>query len=67
MTLEERLNRIIKEQGITKTEFAHRIGVTENYIFILTGNSRSMGKAKVISPMLAKVIGLSSAMTRIGY
>lgn len=58
MTLEERLNRIIKEQGITKTEFAHRIGVTENYIFILTGNSRRMGKAKVISPMLAKVIGL---------
>lgn len=58
MTLEERLNRIIKEQGITKTEFAHRIGVTENYIFILTGNSRRMGKTKVISPMLAKVIGL---------
>ena len=58
MTLEERLNRIIKEQGITKTEFARRIGVTENYIYILTGNSRRANKAKVISPMLAKVIAL---------
>lgn len=58
MKLEERLNHIIKEQGITKTEFARRIGVTENYIYILTGNSRSASKAKVISPMLAKVIAL---------
>lgn len=58
MTLEERLNHIVKEQGITKTEFARRIGVTENYIYILTGKSRSSNKTKVISPMLAKVIGL---------
>lgn len=58
MTIGDRLNRIIKEQGITKTEFAHRIGVTENYIYILTGKSRSANKTKVISPMLAKVIGL---------
>lgn len=46
MTLEERLNHIIKEQGITKVEFARRIGVTENYVYILTGNSRSANKAK---------------------
>ena len=58
MKLEERLNHIVKEQGITKTEFARRIGVTENYIYILTGKSRSANKTKVISPMLAKVIGL---------
>ena len=58
MTLEKRLNQIIKEQGITKTAFARRIGVTENYIYILTGNSRRVGKDKVISPILAKVIGL---------
>ena len=58
MTLEERLNRIIREQGITKAEFARRIGVTENYVYILTGKSRRVGKSKVISPMLAKVIAL---------
>ena len=58
MTLEERLNQIIKEQGITKAEFSRRIGVTENYIYILTGNSRNANKTKVISPMLAKVIAL---------
>ena len=58
MTLEERLNHIVKEQGITKTEFARRIGVTENYIYILTGKSRCCFISKVISPMLAKVIGL---------
>ena len=58
MTLEERLNQIIKEQKITKADFARRIGVTENYIYILTGNSRSTSKAKTISPMLARVIAL---------
>ena len=58
MTIGDRLNRIIKEQGITKTEFARRIGVTETYIYILTGNSRNTNKAKVISPMLAKIIAL---------
>ena len=58
MTIGDRLNRIIKEKGITKTEFAHRLGVTENYIYILTGNSRNANKTKVISPVLAKVIAL---------
>ena len=57
MTLEDRLNQIIKEQGISKAEFARRIGVSMNYVYILTGNSRpGNNQNKVISPMLAKVI-----------
>ena len=57
MTLGDRLNQIIKEQGISKSEFARRIGVSMNYVYILTGNSRPGTKQnKVISPMLAKVI-----------
>ena len=36
-TLGERLNQIITEQKITKAEFAKRVGITENYIYILTG------------------------------
>ena len=36
-TLGERLNQIIAEQKITKAEFAKRVGITENYIYILTG------------------------------
>ena len=58
MILEDRHNHRIKEQGITIKEFARRIGVTENYFCILTGNSRRVSKTKVISSMLAKVIGL---------
>ena len=50
---------IINEQSITKAEFARRVGITENYIYILTGNSRPNNKQnKVISPMLAKIIAL---------
>ena len=41
MTLADRLNKIISEQKITKREFASRLGVTENYIYILTTNSPS--------------------------
>lgn len=38
LTLADRLNQSITEQKITKAEFVHRLGVTENYICILTGN-----------------------------
>lgn len=59
MTLSDRLNKIIDEQNISKIEFARRIGVTKNYIYILTGNSRKdTDQNKVISPMLAKVISM---------
>ena len=59
MTLSDRLNKIIEEQNISKVEFARRIGVTKNYIYILTGNSRKdTDQNKVISPMLAKVISM---------
>lgn len=59
MTLSDRLNKIIEEQNISKVEFARRIGVTKNYIYILTGNSRKdTDQNKVISPMLAKIISM---------
>ena len=40
MTLADRLNQIIEEQKLSQREFAKRIGVSENYLYILTGNSR---------------------------
>lgn len=59
MTLSDRLNKIIDEQNISKIEFARRIGVTKNYIYILTGNSqKDTVQNKVISPMLAKIISM---------
>lgn len=59
MTLAERLNKIIEEQNISKAEFARRVGVIDNYIYILTGNSRHDQKQnKVISPMLAKIVAI---------
>ena len=57
MTLSDRLNKIIDD--ISKIEFARRIGVTKNYIYILTGNSqKDTVQNKVISPMLAKIISM---------
>ena len=59
MTLADRLNQIIEEQKLSKREFAKRIGVSENYLYILTGNSRRRSdKNKTISPSLAKLIAL---------
>lgn len=55
MSLADRLNQIIEKQKITKKEFAERIGVSENYIYKLTGNSRSK-KERSISNALAKLI-----------
>ena len=53
MTLADRLNKIIAEQNISKREFAKRIGVFENYVYTLTGESK---KITTLSPSLAKVI-----------
>ena len=58
MTLAQRLNKIISEQGQTKTEFADSIGVTQNYICILTSEVSSAARGSNISPSLAKLIGL---------
>ena len=53
MTLADRLNRIIDEQGLTKRAFAKTLGVSENYIYQLTG---SQEKLTTISETLAKLI-----------
>ena len=59
MTMEARLNRIIAEQKITKREFARRVGISDNYLYILTGNCRpGTNRNKTISPTLARLIGL---------
>ncbi len=56
MTLSDRLNKIIDEQGISKAEFARRVGISENYIYLLTGNSKKRPDA--IAHSLAKLIAL---------
>ena len=55
MTLADRLNKIIDEQNISKREFAKRVGVSENYVYTLTGESN---KITTLSTMLAKVIAM---------
>ena len=59
MTLADRLNQIIAEQKITKREFARRVGISENYLYILTSNSRKKtNQNKTISTTLAKLIAV---------
>ena len=59
MTLAETLNQIISEQKITKREFARRVGISENYLYILTSNRRkNTDQNKTISTMLAKLIAV---------
>jgi len=55
MALADRLNKIITEQNISKREFARRVGVSENYVYTLTGESN---KITTVSSMLAKVIAM---------
>lgn len=57
MTLADRLNKIIEEQNISKAEFARRMGVTENYVYILTGKGERSTENK-ISKSFAKLISL---------
>lgn len=56
MTLADRLNQIIQEQQITKKAFSERLGISENYVYLLTGNSKK--RPDIIAPSLAKLIAL---------
>ena len=56
MILADRLNRIINEQQISKAEFARQIGVTPQYVLLLTGNAKA--RPESIKPALAKLIAL---------
>ncbi len=59
MTLADRLNHIIHEQQLSKAEFARRVGISENYIYILTGSrGNDLDKPMTISASLAKLIAL---------
>lgn len=59
MTLAEKLNQIIQQQGVSKAEFARRVGITANYLYILTGESHSeTQRNRKLSPSLAKLIAL---------
>ena len=56
ITLADRLNRIITEQEITKRNFAATLGISENYVYLLTGNAKK--RPDHIAPSLAKLISL---------
>lgn len=56
MTLADRLNRIIEEQGVSKRDFAAKLGISENYVYLLTGNAKK--RPDHIAPSLAKLIAL---------
>ena len=56
MTLADRLNQIIKEQKLTKKEFAAKLGVTENYVYLLTGKSKN--RPETMAHSLARLIAL---------
>ena len=56
MTLADRLNQIIREQRLTKKEFAAKLSVSENYVYLLTGNSKN--RPESIARSLAKLIAL---------
>jgi len=59
MHLAERIDHIIQEQKISKAEFARQVGVTVNYVYILTGKRcKEAKKPMAISPALAKLIAL---------
>lgn len=55
MSLANRLNQIITERKVSKREFAKRVGISENYVYTLTGESN---KITTLSTMLAKVIAM---------
>jgi len=56
MTLAARLNQIIHEQKLTKKEFAAKLSISENYVYLLTGNSKK--RPETMAQSLAKLIAL---------
>lgn len=49
--LGERIKLILREQGLRQVELAQALGVSANYIYLLTS-----GRKQAVSPTLAKLI-----------
>ena len=64
MTLANRLNQIIDEQKISKREFAKMVGVSENYVYTLTGESK---KSPHFLQCWQRLLQWSSDTTPSGY
>ena len=58
VTLSQRLNKIISEQGLTKTAFDRSIGMTKSDISIFTSEISSSARGSKLSPSLTRLIGL---------
>lgn len=56
MTLAERLNEITDEQNISKANFAQKLGLTKNYVCLLTSDLKR--RPDSILPALAKLMAL---------
>jgi hypothetical protein len=54
-TVADRIEQIVRERKIKKADFARSVGVTPNYIYILTGSTET-NRDKKLSPTLAKLI-----------
>ncbi|MDR2899657.1 MAG: helix-turn-helix domain-containing protein [Clostridiales bacterium] len=54
-TISERINQIIIERKISKSEFAEAMGITRNYIYKITG-PENKNSIKSVSNTLAKLI-----------
>ena len=50
-TLAQRIQWILTQNGLKKVEFAHSLGITPNYVYLLTS-----GKKTTVSETLAKLI-----------
>ena len=64
MSLANRLNQIIDEQKISKREFAKRVGVSENYVYTLAGESNKNTTLRQCSQMSLR---WNSDMIQSGY
>ncbi len=53
-TLAGRIRWIIAENGLKQAEFARAMGISANYVYLLTS-----GKKKTVSKALAKLIGVT--------
>jgi len=53
-TLADRIQWVIDENGLKKSEFAKAMGISANYVYLLTS-----GRKTAISEALAKLIGVT--------
>ncbi len=65
MTLAARIRQILREKGLRQVEFAKTLGISANYVYLLT-SGRKTSISETLAKLIESIYGYSAGWIRFG-